>query len=57
MLDDISDTLTMRNDPFIAFSEKKYSKAKLVYDGLKTQINDFLNSMDQEEEDSEGSAM
>ncbi len=59
VLDDISDTLTMwessmRYDPFIAFSEKKYSKAKIVYDELKTQINDFLNSMDQDEDESEG---
>ncbi len=59
ILDDISDTLTMwessmRYDPFIAFSEKKYSKAKIVYDELKTQINDFLNSMDQDEDESEG---
>jgi len=56
VLDDISDTLTMwessmRYDPFIAFSEKKYSKAKIVYNELKTQINDFLNSMDQDEDD------
>lgn len=56
VLDDISDTLTMwessmRYDPFIAFSEKKYSKAKIVYDKLKTQINDFLNSMDQGEDE------
>jgi len=58
VLDDISDTLTMwessmRYDPFIAFSEKKYSKAKIVYDELKTQINDFLNSMDQGEDEFE----
>lgn len=64
VLDDISDTLTMwessmRYDPFIAFSEKKYSKAKIVYDELKTQINNLLNSMNPDadetaEDESEG---
>ena len=51
MLDDVSATLTMwessvRYDPFISFSEKKYSKAKIVYDELKTQIDGYLSSID-----------
>ena len=53
-LDDISDTLTMwessvRNDPFIVFSERKYSKAKTVYSDLKTQINNRLEGCNNDE--------
>ncbi len=61
MLDDISDTLTMwessvRYDPFIAFSEKKYSKAKTVYNALKTQLSDiFASFRNYENETGDGS--
>lgn len=56
MLDDISDTLTMwessvRNDPFIVFSERKYSKAKTVYSDLKTQISNILDGCNNDEID------
>lgn len=55
-LDDISDTLTMweasvRYDPFISFSDKKYSKAKIVYGELKTQISDILSAFSHDEKD------
>jgi len=56
LLDDISDTLTMwessvRYDPFITFSEKKYSKAKIVYNELKMQISNILDSFKNNEID------
>ena len=56
MLDDISDTLSMwessvRNDPVIGFSKTKYSKAKIVYGDLKTQISNILDGCNNDEID------
>lgn len=55
-LDDISDTLTLwetvsRYDPFIAFSDKKYAKAKQAYSELKTQLDMIVGNIQSDSED------
>jgi len=42
---------SVRCDPFISFSDKKYSKANIVYGELKTQISDILSAFNNGEND------
>lgn len=54
-LDDISDTLTLwetnsRYDPYMDFSQKKYDKAKKMYDHLYEKLSNELDAIQETDE-------
>ena len=62
-LDDISDTLTLwetnsRYDPYMDFSQKKYDKAKKMYDYLYEKLSQELDEIQETDEtESQGPSM